>query len=374
MKSFIAALRNLVLPFGRTTGRRIVLDGDNGRIDVYNAADQLVARIDSAEPPGLTVGASTGAQVKVVTAGTTGRIDFPTNRAVEDEDATILAGVLNSGLPNEALTLQLLGPIVDTYTDRSTILISSQNADGTSEANIQFNAGTGIIRYNETMLDLDGPRLSVSPDASASPVLSLNADASHTGNVLQAGLSTTVYAQITSDGRTLLTNMSSASSALFINTGSGHTGNLLRAQLNGTDKFVVGNAGDINVYAGNTFNTYTPTVSGGGAATFSTRTGWYQRLGKEIFFTAYFVVGVAGSGASVVQVTAPSSIDRTTRQTIPMHGSGLGGPGAGEYSALCFVGGSGSTIDRLTRGGTDLTGANLNAGSIVTITGRYREA
>ena len=45
MKSFIAALRNLVLPFGRTSGQRIILDGDNGTIKVYNASNVLIAEI-----------------------------------------------------------------------------------------------------------------------------------------------------------------------------------------------------------------------------------------------------------------------------------------------------------------------------------------
>lgn len=55
MKSFIAALRSLVLPYGRTTGRRIVLDGDNGVIDVYDATSTLAVRITSQTPAGITV-------------------------------------------------------------------------------------------------------------------------------------------------------------------------------------------------------------------------------------------------------------------------------------------------------------------------------
>lgn len=46
MKSFIAALRTLVLPFGATSGRRIILNGVDGTIEVYDAADTLVALID----------------------------------------------------------------------------------------------------------------------------------------------------------------------------------------------------------------------------------------------------------------------------------------------------------------------------------------
>lgn len=46
MKSFIAALRSLVLPWGRTSGRRIILDGDNGQIAIYNASDIKTGQID----------------------------------------------------------------------------------------------------------------------------------------------------------------------------------------------------------------------------------------------------------------------------------------------------------------------------------------
>lgn len=46
MKSFIAALRSLVLPFGATSGQRIVLDGVNGAIVVYNSSGVEIGRLD----------------------------------------------------------------------------------------------------------------------------------------------------------------------------------------------------------------------------------------------------------------------------------------------------------------------------------------
>lgn len=46
MRSFIAALRSLTLPYGATSGARLVLDGVNGRIEVYNAAGVRIAVID----------------------------------------------------------------------------------------------------------------------------------------------------------------------------------------------------------------------------------------------------------------------------------------------------------------------------------------
>jgi hypothetical protein len=46
VKSFIAALRSLILPYGAVTGARIVLDGVNGRIEVYDSSDFRVGLID----------------------------------------------------------------------------------------------------------------------------------------------------------------------------------------------------------------------------------------------------------------------------------------------------------------------------------------
>jgi hypothetical protein len=45
MKSFIAALRELTLPFGAVTGARIVLDGVNGRILIYDANGTLIEEL-----------------------------------------------------------------------------------------------------------------------------------------------------------------------------------------------------------------------------------------------------------------------------------------------------------------------------------------
>jgi hypothetical protein len=51
MKSFIAALRNLVLPFGQTTGARIVLNGDSGAVLVYDTNNNLIASMAPMDAP-----------------------------------------------------------------------------------------------------------------------------------------------------------------------------------------------------------------------------------------------------------------------------------------------------------------------------------
>lgn len=47
MRSIWAALRSLVLPYGTTSGQRIILDGINGKISIYDTSNNLVAEIDA---------------------------------------------------------------------------------------------------------------------------------------------------------------------------------------------------------------------------------------------------------------------------------------------------------------------------------------
>lgn len=132
--------------------------------------------------------------------------------------------------------------------------------------------------------------------------------------------------------------------------------------------------GFLNVLATD-FQIYTPAVGGAGAATYTTRTGWYYEQGDEVFFTAYIVVNGAGSGASNVTIDAPVSIDRTTRQTVFVSGEGLTAGNSGSLSLVSFTGGSGATFDRLRNStGANITGAGLAAGAILTATGRIRKA
>ena len=130
------------------------------------------------------------------------------------------------------------------------------------------------------------------------------------------------------------------------------------------------------------FSTYTPTITGGGTATFTSRTGWSYKLGDMRYFTAEFVVGTAGSGASAVTITAPSSIYRGTRQVIPCHTQSTTTSGAVMNGhAVALATGTGAVIDRISvsnDGATNrdniLNGTNLLAGAQVTVSGWYREA
>jgi hypothetical protein len=130
------------------------------------------------------------------------------------------------------------------------------------------------------------------------------------------------------------------------------------------------------------WNVYQPTVSGGGSATFSVRDGRWKRLAPlTVHFIVDILVSTAGSGTSNVQVTAPTGINRATRQTALVAVEGAAGGGGGNRAgyAVSFTGGSGSTWDRIRiPDGVDshldnLTGAMLASGMQITIQGTYQE-
>ena len=129
---------------------------------------------------------------------------------------------------------------------------------------------------------------------------------------------------------------------------------------------------------------YTPTVTNGGTATFTTRTGEYLLLGGSTtpaicFVNIYIVVNAVGSGAVNVTIDGPVDIDRTNRQHIPATSEGgfaTASPLIG--SLIAFTGGAGATFDRLRmtdNSGSDalvnVTGADLRAGMILSCQGWY---
>lgn len=62
MRSIIAALRTLVLPYGQTSGQRIVLDGVNGKIQIYDGSNRLVSEIDAT---GIEITGSNGTSIEM---------------------------------------------------------------------------------------------------------------------------------------------------------------------------------------------------------------------------------------------------------------------------------------------------------------------
>lgn len=118
---------------------------------------------------------------------------------------------------------------------------------------------------------------------------------------------------------------------------------------------------------------WTPTISGGGAATYSASGRW-RRIGERtVAFTVQFSILVAGTGSSNVMWTLPTSPSRARRWVFP--GAQEGGNAKVGLYAVTFTGGSGTTVDRVRHNGaTNLVGTDLAAGAIFTFSGVYEEA
>jgi hypothetical protein len=121
---------------------------------------------------------------------------------------------------------------------------------------------------------------------------------------------------------------------------------------------------------------FTPAIIGGGAATFSSATGYYYVMGDLVFFTCTIVGNAAGSGSTALTFNGPPvNINRADRQTILGHGEGntnMNGP----IEIVSFVGGTGFTWDRLrTAAGANAIGTSLlSGGATYCFTGMYRKA
>ena len=120
--------------------------------------------------------------------------------------------------------------------------------------------------------------------------------------------------------------------------------------------------------------TYTPELVNDGAATYSTRRGWFYRIGPMVFFNAYFVASAAGTGGSNLGLTAPTNIDRTNRQYVGCHAEAMTAGNSGSIEAVAFTSGSGDTFDRVRNStGANMVGTDITATSILAFEGWYRE-
>jgi hypothetical protein len=128
---------------------------------------------------------------------------------------------------------------------------------------------------------------------------------------------------------------------------------------------------------------YTPTVAGGGSVAWTSRTGWYYKVGKMVYVCIYLGVSANGSGTGFVSVDMPTAVYRGTRQMLSMHTESIGPNGShvGNGSCVFFTSGTGATADRLRTSSNDatnrdsnITGVDLLAAGTITIEGWYREA
>lgn len=140
--------------------------------------------------------------------------------------------------------------------------------------------------------------------------------------------------------------------------------------------------GDLEVQGGlsvfsTTWQAWTPVVSGGGSATFSTRDGYFWSLGGLTFFQAYIQANAAGSGSATVMITLPVTPYRGTanrRQTYSAYLSATGTGGQnGPLAAVTLAGGA-TGIDQLVMSsGSTLVGSMIGTSTIITVQGWIRE-
>ena len=121
--------------------------------------------------------------------------------------------------------------------------------------------------------------------------------------------------------------------------------------------------------------TFTPSMAGGGALTFSSALGYYYLSGDLVYFNAYFSVNVAGTGAGTISMTGPPvNIYRgSSRQFI--QGSGEGATNInGPIQAVAFASGSANVWDRIRRAdGTNAIGTDFSGAALLTFNGMYRK-
>jgi len=171
---------------------------------------------------------------------------------------------------------------------------------------------------------------------------------------------------------------------LDVNLPTGTTGDLADFMVNGVSQAVFDNGGILRVYQNNTPLSYTPVLSGGGSATFSSTVGWFYRIGKMVQVYAYFAASGAGSGTGTVTISLPSTPFRngagpnTTRQFVTIHGGGIvagsNSSTSGSFTGLVLAGGSGAMVDNIF-GPTEtlLRGDNIGSTAVITLEGWYRE-
>jgi hypothetical protein len=180
-------------------------------------------------------------------------------------------------------------------------------------------------------------------------------------------------------GTVLAQPTDTALDGLSVNLPTSTAGDLTNLKVNAVVQAAMGNDGAYRVYQNNTPTTFTPVVTGGGTVTWTTRTGWWFRIGKMIYVSMHLVVNAAGSGAANFQVDAPTAtVSGATDQILLTHfQSGTTRVGYTDH----FMGGTAATFDRIRvqDGGaadtvTNLVGSQLTAGAILVIQGWYREA
>jgi hypothetical protein len=96
-----------------------------------------------------------------------------------------------------------------------------------------------------------------------------------------------------------------------------------------------------------------------------------------VFMNAYLTVNASGSGSTDLTITAPTNIDRTTRQLVACEY--VDGSNMRIGNVVALVSGATNVFDKIrvtnagAVGASTMSGAGLNAGAALAIQGCYRE-
>lgn len=151
----------------------------------------------------LVVGPATGPQVVVGSDGTSGHIEFPTNRPDADYPATIQSLVQNAGQPDEMSSLVIDGPSMGGASDRFTVTLDSQAEDGSTNATVRvvLNDTTELVLLDPTDLYLY-TRVNLAPPASTGTILSVAGAVGQTGLLFQVANDGGLGLLVDADGNT----------------------------------------------------------------------------------------------------------------------------------------------------------------------------
>lgn len=228
------AITGKTITGGTITGSLIQTAASGERVTLNAAGLNKVLVHNSA---GLAIGelSSNGLAVK----GTNGSVlQLDPNNTFPNLRLTNPAGT-NNAIINVSGAAALLGTNSGLFTDRGYTDMKWRNLQGGPATNEGF-AVIEQVRDSNTSL-VYGGRLYLDTDKATLGYVDTDDSTQNTTFFVMPN-----YAQLL-DARLDVFPPASSGNALSVNTGSGHTGNLLRLAVNGTDKFVVDEEGNVTI-------------------------------------------------------------------------------------------------------------------------------
>jgi len=148
VRSLIAALRTLTLPFGATSGPRIVLNGVLGRIEIYSNAGNLMMSLDD---DGLVVYEADG-DIRQIIGSITDFSSIIFRDSNGANGAIMSYGVIPGS--DDFRNFQILSP--DTDKDSHRLVLLSPKGSITKNPLLQWDTGTLTADVAQPIVDLTG--------------------------------------------------------------------------------------------------------------------------------------------------------------------------------------------------------------------------